>query len=137
MWKRYKLRVLASIIAALGSVGVYLYPNELKLLESNPDPHAQVWAMDHNEIELLFNRPVDAAKSVVIVTDPNGKMIVDGLETYKGVLLTVNIKSPYAPVGFAPGTYDVRWIVQAVDGKKADGSFHFHLKDHMHGHGGH
>jgi methionine-rich copper-binding protein CopC len=132
MWKRYKLRVLATIIAAFGSAGVYLYPNELKLLETNPDPHAQVWALDHNEIELLFNRPVDADKSVVTVTDPNGKMIVSSLETYKGVLLTVNISSPYKPHGFAHGTYEVRWAAVAENGMKADGSFHFHLKRHQH-----
>jgi methionine-rich copper-binding protein CopC len=135
MWKKYKLRFLATLVAAFGSAGVYLYPNELKLLETNPEQHEKVWALDHNEIELLFNRPVDAAKSVVIVTDPNGKMVVDELETYKGVLLQVKISSPYKPHGFIPGTYEVRWIVQAENGMKADGTFHWHMQDSGHSHG--
>jgi methionine-rich copper-binding protein CopC len=139
MWalvRKYKLRVLASIVAAGGSAGIYLYPTELKLLDAMPASHEQVWVIEDNELELLFNRPVDPAKSVVLVTDPGGKMIVEKLETYKGVLLQVKTKSPYAPHGYMPGTYDVRWIVQAMDGKKADGKFHFHLKDSHAGHRG-
>jgi methionine-rich copper-binding protein CopC len=134
---KFKLRIAATVIAGLSSLGIYFYPNELKLMDALPEAHEQVWVIEDNELELLFNRPVDPDKSVVLVTDPQGKMIVDKLETYKGVLLQVKTKSPYAPHGYMPGTYEVRWIVQAVDGKKADGKFHFHLKDSHAGHGGH
>jgi methionine-rich copper-binding protein CopC len=135
-FRKYRMRVLAAVIAAGSSVGVYLYPNELKLLETNPAHHEQVWIIEDNEIEMLFNRPVDPAKSTVTVTDPNGKQIVDRLAVYKDVLLQVKTKSPYAPTGYVPGNYDVRWEVQAVDGKKAGGAFHFHMKDSGHSHGG-
>jgi hypothetical protein len=85
MWalvRKYKLRVLASIVAAGGSAGIYLYPTELKLLDAMPASHEQVWVIEDNELELLFNRPVDPAKSVVLVTDPGGKMIVEKLHAW-------------------------------------------------------
>jgi methionine-rich copper-binding protein CopC len=135
MLRKFRMRVLATLVAAMGGLGVYLYPNELKLLDANPANHDQVWVIEDNEIELLFNRPVDPAKSQVTVTDQNGKQIVDRLETYKGVLLQVKTKSPYAPRGYVVGNYDVRWEVVAVDGKKARGSFHFHMRDSGHSHG--
>jgi methionine-rich copper-binding protein CopC len=135
MMRKFKMRIMATVIAALGSLGIYFYPGELKLMEALPAHHEKISAIEDNELELLFNRPVDAAKCSVQVIDPNDKMITEKLETYKGVLLQVKTKSPYRPYGYVPGSYNVRWACEAMDGKKADGSYHFHMEDHHAKHG--
>jgi methionine-rich copper-binding protein CopC len=137
MWKLRKLKIsiFAGVLSALGSMGIYFYPDSMVLMEALPAQHDSIEAIDDNEIELLFNLPVDVAKSEVKVTDPNGHQIVKRLELYKGLLVSAKMASPYAPHGYAPGAYRVQWRVTSINGKVAEGQLSFHMSDHWKRHG--
>lgn len=126
-WTR--LGILAAIISGLGSVGIVLWPGEMRLVDSNPQSHEMVYSLE-GEVELLFNKPV--AKSAVKVTDPRGRVVSKGVETYKGVLLIVTVNSPNAPHGLTHGDYRVEWTATSTDGLEAGGAFMFHIHAHNH-----
>jgi methionine-rich copper-binding protein CopC len=134
--KRFKLQIIAGLLSVLGSFGIYLWPNSVVLIES--DPSGQAREIEDNEIWMVFNRPVDVAKSSVTVTDPNGHVITTGLATKDltdGFLLVVKTKSPYPPYAYVPGDYQVKWVVVVDNGKRGEGAFSFHMEDHAAHHG--
>jgi methionine-rich copper-binding protein CopC len=128
-----KLASLAAFVASLAAGGIYLYPTEMRLLESDPAPSARIHHHTSNEIELLFNKPVDLAAAMVDVSDPNGAKVSDGKPWVEEGVLVQRLKAPTS-AGYRSGEYRVRFYVKATDGKKAKGAFSFY-NDHEHGAG--
>jgi methionine-rich copper-binding protein CopC len=124
-----KLAAAAALVASLAAGGVYLYPEEMKLLASDPEPHQTVLLND-NELELLFNKPVDLGKSVVTVTDEAAYNVAKSLYMDKGVLV-VRMKAK-ARSGYEHGNYNVRYYVTSTDGKVGKGGYAFHVFHHPH-----
>lgn len=134
--RKYKSWLLAIALSVAASLGIYFYPSQV-LVMSNPEPDEQVWSLD-GEVELLFGRPIVLEGSTVSVKDPDGKEVVDRLETLEGLiegdkrfLLTVHLKSPNAPLGLTFGTYTVVYRVKGDVGE-AVGSFKFTTREHVH-----
>jgi methionine-rich copper-binding protein CopC len=125
-----KLAAAAAIIASLAAGGVYLYPEEMRLLQSDPASEERIPHLSSNEIELLFNKPVALDSSYVDVTAPGGAHVAVGKYLEDGILV-VKLKAPTRS-GYANGAYRVTYYVKAADGKRAKGAYTFH-NDHDHG----
>jgi methionine-rich copper-binding protein CopC len=128
-----KLASLAAFIAGLAAGGVYLYPTEMRLLESDPASGQHIPHHTSNEIELLFNKPVDLSAAYIAVSDPKGAEVADGKPWVEEGVLVQRLKAPTSS-GYRPGQYRVTYYVKATDGKKAKGAFSFY-NDHEHGPG--
>jgi methionine-rich copper-binding protein CopC len=126
-----KLASLAAFVASLAAGGVYLYPTEMRLLESDPAASAHIHHHSSNEIELLFNKPVDLSAAYIAVSDPHGAKVSDGKPWVEDGVLVQRIKAPTKD-GYMPGQYRVTYNVKATDGMKAKGVYSFY-NDHEHG----
>jgi methionine-rich copper-binding protein CopC len=134
--KTRKLAATAALLASLAVGGVYLWPGEMRLVETWPTYETADVLYD-GEIELLFNKPVNVAETKVTVTDPEANVVSNGGKLYmdKGVLV-VKLKAPIKS-GLLPGEYRVEWRATATDGSKGAGNYRFIAKDAHAGHGEH
>ncbi len=88
------------------------------LLESQPEARGSVVA-GHVDIRLRFNSRIDADRSRLTLTAPDGSQtVLPARREGAGNILT-------ATAGLAPGAYSLRWQVLAIDGHITRGDVAF------------
>jgi methionine-rich copper-binding protein CopC len=136
--KRGWLQILATAIAGLGTMGIWLWPSQMVLVDSSPDTQEVVYAILDNEIYMVFNQEIDLGRTKVKVVDAAGNDIVKELAVQgdkvfdKDVILRVTTVSPCPPHQYLPGEYTVTWHAESKTfiGVSGSGSFRFALPDH-------
>ena len=73
------------------------------------------------EMTLWFTQKLEAAFSIITVTDPAGKRVDTGKTRVNGNQMSVSLRSG------GSGTYHVIWRVLSVDTHTTDGSFTFQV----------